>query len=288
MNNCKSKNAAFTLIELLVVISIIAVLLSILMPALNKAKRAARVILCSSNLHQLAIGLNSYASDHGRYMARGAGYPSLIYHTDGVLPDMREMLVEYVAYKKAEVMFCPAANCTDTARGAVKPGVSSNLGGLTAEQLYWRDYFWLGDSWYGGNPVAYRIGFNLYAGLQGDLSYFGDMDYDWQYSGNSFTAYAPRVGGSARDCLAADVQEAWPEADFPGWGYEGNPYMSNHAKGWITSTPGVPGVEPSIKFIDSNAAFGDGHVEKRKKLEYGVRRLMTAGDPSTHHGLFEY
>ena len=286
MNNCKNKKNGFTLIELLVVISIIAVLLSILMPALNKAKRLARIVVCGSNLHQVAIGLNSYASDHGRYMPRGAGYPSLVAHTPVQTPDMREMLVEYVAYKKAEVMFCPAAKCTDTARGAVKPGISSDLdlGSLSAQELYWSEFFWLGDSWYGGNPVAYRIGFNLYAGLEGDPGY-GYPDYDWQYSGNSFRAYAPRVGGSARDCLAADIQEAWPEV--VGWGQERFPYMSNHAKGWIASNAGVSD-PPGIKFIDSNAAFGDGHVEKRKKLEYGVRRLQAVGDPSTHHGLFEY
>ncbi len=288
MNNFKSKNAAFTLIELLVVISIIAVLLSILMPALNKAKRAALVVLCGSNLHQLAIGLNAYASDHGRYMPRGAGYPSLVYHTAGVLPDMREMLVKYVCFKKADVMFCPAAKCTDTARGAVKPGVSSNLGALTAQQLYWSEYFWLGDGWYGGNPVAYRIGYNLFAGLEGDTNYGPAADYDWQYSGNSFKAYEPRVAGSSKDCIAADIQEAWPEV--AGWGWEGVPYMSNHAKGWIASNAGVAGAteKPTIKFIDSNAAFGDGHVEKRKKLDYGVRRLQTEGVPSSHHGLFEY
>ena len=53
-----NKNEGFTLIELLVVISIIAVLLSILMPALNKAKNMARMVICSNNLHQIAIGLN--------------------------------------------------------------------------------------------------------------------------------------------------------------------------------------------------------------------------------------
>ncbi|MCF7958135.1 MAG: type II secretion system GspH family protein [Phycisphaerae bacterium] len=52
---------AFTLIELLVVISIIALLVAILMPALNKAKESAKIAACRVNLRSLTMGYKLYA-----------------------------------------------------------------------------------------------------------------------------------------------------------------------------------------------------------------------------------
>lgn len=87
---------AFTLIELLVVIAIISLLISILMPALGRAREQAKRTVCASNMKQIGMGFSSYAEDNdGWYPAKAkSGVPdapvnvlSTVQHLGTPLPD---------------------------------------------------------------------------------------------------------------------------------------------------------------------------------------------------------
>ena len=58
------KRAGFTLVELLVVIGIIAVLVAMLLPSLQKAREMAQRVACGSNFRQIILAALSYAADN--------------------------------------------------------------------------------------------------------------------------------------------------------------------------------------------------------------------------------
>ena len=238
----RPKNASrlrwgFTLIELLVVIAIIAILASLLLPTLAKAKLAAKSAQDKSNLHQWVVAFAMYANDNKDTMPVG--------WTPGV-PTSVWMGPCQPYFSNTNISLCPAANLFRSSLPAAT---------MFADDMDWTFYSWgiMGvgaypiEAWgYQGEMGSYEFNGNLYRRKLSDFSLlhntpvFGDGMWDgtnptpadapptsqgWQ-TANGLDEFAlPRHPGTRPVNMAfldssvrnVGLKELWTLSWFQGW-----------------------------------------------------------------------
>jgi prepilin-type N-terminal cleavage/methylation domain-containing protein len=130
-----SNGAGFTLVELLVVIAIIALLMSILMPVLGRAKNQAKDTICKANLRQWGSVFSMYADDNeGLFFAGWMGM-LITKHTDQWPSALRPYYLDY-----GDLRLCPSAKTPVTEKrgpGWMWPSSVSEAWGVFSDPPSW-------------------------------------------------------------------------------------------------------------------------------------------------------
>lgn len=254
---------AFSLIELLVVISIIALLVAIILPALGAARETARRTICGSNLRQLVMVTASYHTDNRQQLLASASvgisgptaykYPFQLWTQRVVLGGLEEFSIPAIG------PWIPGENSVTLALGLVWNCPSADLKVHNA----WTAFYWN----YSGMPVAPLC-----------YSYFGRADA-WGSAAASVSSRTELTGNELRHdrVVAADNTFFWGYGGSNGgWGY-------NHGRfGPTLANATIPGGNPDPgppKIAGGNRAYGDGHVIWRSGSGFNPPALQ-ANDPN--------
>ena len=156
----------FTLIELLVVIAIIALLMAILLPSLQRARKQVKATVCQSNLHQWALIWSAYANDHDGYFMKGVPRKSDVW---------MEALRSY--YTEPKIRLCPTSTKfrSEGARGTFSAwGIWGDEGFHTA-----------------GDYGSYGMNEWCYTPVPGGSSWGGHPEWNWKGINVKGSGYIP-------------------------------------------------------------------------------------------------
>ncbi len=270
------RKKGFTLIELLVVISIIAVLLSILMPALGRAKLLAQRIVCANNIHQQHIPQMVYASENdGKFPEHDGPRVNYYYSAFGDNTRIWEYMHGTSYFPVSDVFICPSLK---------------KWGGPLKDT----EWLYQGDAWYGGwdwDIVNEREGHGL------------SLDQNWIliYGAYCWAAnYRSRPDPVPLKCEYINHEEPWPtkqEECTARKAFIFHLYWS-HKDNWLNNYVDLHGTQdythaglgyieqgdPSAEWRktlnrDTPVGYADGHIENHKKREMKSRAIELGGWP---------